>query len=155
MNSTVDPNCPSWPWSPPAGQLRDAYVVTRTGLKDLGVSVALASRKNSQAGWREGTVNVQMNSFTKERQTHRLKRTNLRLPLGKECGEGIVTESGIDMCTLLYLKWITDKVLLYSTSNSAQCYVAAWMGGESGGEWIHVYVWLSPFVAHRNLSQHC
>ena len=34
---------------------------------------------------------------------------------------------------------ITKKDLLYSTGNSAQCYVAAWMGGESGGEWIHVY----------------
>ena len=29
-----------------------------------------------------------------------------------------------------------------ATGNSAQCYVAAWMGGEAGGEWIHVYVWL-------------
>ena len=29
--------------------------------------------------------------------------------------------------------------LLYSTGNSAQCYVAAWMGGEFGGEW-HVYM---------------
>ena len=27
-----------------------------------------------------------------------------------------------------------NNVLLYSTGNSAQCYVAAWMGGESGGE---------------------
>ena len=36
------------------------------------------------------------------------------------------------MYTLLYLKWITNKDLLYSTGNSAQCYVAAWMGGESG-----------------------
>jgi len=24
--------------------------------------------------------------------------------------------------------------------------VAAWMGGEFGGDWIHVYVWLSIFV---------
>ena len=31
-----------------------------------------------------------------------------------------------------YLKWITNKDLLYSTGNSAQCYVAAWLGGESG-----------------------
>ena len=22
-------------------------------------------------------------------------------------------------------------------------------------EWIHVYVWLSPFVIHLKLSQHC
>ena len=39
--------------------------------------------------------------------------------------------------------------------NSAQCHVAAWMGGEFGGEWIHVYVWLSPFAVHLKLSQHC
>ena len=44
---------------------------------------------------------------------------------------------------------------VYSTGNFAQCHVAAWMGGEFGGEWIHVYVWLSPFAAHLKLSQHC
>ena len=38
------------------------------------------------------------------------------------------------MYTLLYLQWITKKVLLSSTGNSAQGYVAAWMGGEDGGE---------------------
>ena len=32
--------------------------------------------------------------------------------------------------------------LLHSTWNSAQCYVAGWMGEEFGEEWIHVYVWL-------------
>ena len=39
--------------------------------------------------------------------------------------------------------------------NSAQCYVATWMGGEFGGEWIHVYVWPSPFSVHLKPSQHC
>ena len=52
------------------------------------------------------------------------------------------------MYTLPYLKWITNKNLLHSTGNSAQYYVAAWMGGEFGGEWTHVYVWLSPFTIH-------
>ena len=66
-------------------------------------------------------------------------------------GEGIVREFGMDMYTLLYLKWITNKDLLYSTGNSAQCYVAAWMGGESGGEWIHGSVWPSPFTIHLKL----
>ena len=42
----------------------------------------------------------------------------------------------MDMCILLYLKRITNKDLLHSTWNSAQCYVAAWMGGEFGEEWI-------------------
>ena len=51
---------------------------------------------------------------------------------------GIVREFGVDMYTLLYLAWISNKEFLYSTGNSAQCYVAACMGEEFGGEWIHV-----------------
>ena len=53
---------------------------------------------------------------------------------GEEWEEGIVREFEREMYTLLYLKWITNKVLLYSTGNSAHCYVAAWMGGEFRGE---------------------
>ena len=61
----------------------------------------------------------------------------------------------MEMCPLLYLKWVTNKVLLCNTGNSAQCYVAAWMGGEFGGKWIHIHIWLSPFAVHLKLSQHC
>ena len=50
---------------------------------------------------------------------------------------------------------LTNKVLLYSTLNLAQCYVAAWMRGEFGEEWIHVYVWLNPFAVYLKLSQAC
>ena len=46
----------------------------------------------------------------------------------------------MDRYTLLYLKWIINQDLLYSTGNCAQCYVAGCMGGEFGGEWIHVYI---------------
>ena len=56
------------------------------------------------------------------------------------------------MDTLLYLKWITKKHLLYGTKNSAQCYVAAWMEWEFGGEWILVYVWLSHSAMHLKLN---
>ena len=70
-------------------------------------------------------------------------------------GEGVVREFGMDMYTLLYLKWVTNKDLQYSTGNSAQCYVAAWMGEEFGGEWVYVHVWLSPFPVHLKLSQQC
>ena len=72
----------------------------------------------------------------------------------EELGEGIFSEFGMDMYPLLYLKWITNKDLMYSTGNSAQCYVAAWMGGKFRGEWIHVYVWLSSSALHLKLS-HC
>ena len=59
------------------------------------------------------------------------------------------------VCPLLYLEWLTNKDLLYSTGDPAQSYVTAWMGGESGGEWTHECVWLSPFSVHLKLSQHC
>ena len=38
----------------------------------------------------------------------------------------------MDMHTLLCLKWTANKALLYGTGNSAQCYLAALMGGEFG-----------------------
>ena len=53
-----------------------------------------------------------------------------RIPRGRD------REFGMDMYTLLYLKWITKEDLVQSTGNSAQCYVAAWMGGDFRGEWI-------------------
>ena len=41
-------------------------------------------------------------------------------------------EFGMDMYTLLHLKRVTHKYVLYGTWNSAQCSVAAGMGGELG-----------------------
>ena len=61
-------------------------------------------------------------------------------------GEGIVREFGMDMDTLLYVTWRTSEDLMYNTGNSAHCHVAAWMGGEFGGEGIRVHVWLSLFT---------
>ena len=61
----------------------------------------------------------------------------------------------MNMYTGLYLQRITNKDLLQSTGNSAQCHMAAWMGVEFGGEGIRASVWLGPFAAHLKLSQHC
>ena len=52
--------------------------------------------------------------------------------------EGIVREFGMDMYTAIFK--MDNQQGLYSTWNSAQCYVEAWIGGAFGGEWIHVYV---------------
>ena len=41
-------------------------------------------------------------------------------------------------------QYLTSKDLLQNAGNSVQRDVAAWMGGEFGGERTHVYVWLSP-----------
>ena len=56
-------------------------------------------------------------------------------------------------------KWSRSKQLKENVPachmDSAQCYVAAWTEEKFGGEWIHEYVWLSPFSGHLKLSQHC
>ena len=59
-----------------------------------------------------------MNLFTKQKQTHRLRERTYGYQDGR--GRGTVREFGTDIYTLLYLKWITNKDLLYSTGNSAQ-----------------------------------
>ena len=91
-----------------------------------------------------------MKLITKQKETDRLRKQTQ----GSQ-GEGIDKDFGKVMYTLLYLKWITNKNLLYSTWSSAQCYVPAWVGEGLGGKWIHVCAWLSPFTVHLKLSQHC
>ena len=57
-------------------------------------------------------------------------------------GEGTVKELRMGMYTMLYLKQITNKDLLYSIWNSAQCYVAVWMRGEFGEDgYMYLYMY--------------
>ena len=72
------------------------------------------------------------NLLTKQKAIHRLRKPAYRYEGVGRWGEGIVRESGMDMDTLLYLTWRTNKDLLDSTGNSAQCHMVAWMGGELG-----------------------
>ena len=58
---------------------------------------------------------IQMNL---QKETHKLGE-ELMLTRGEE----IFREFGIDMYTLLYLKWITNKDLVYIAGTSAQYYV--------------------------------
>ena len=75
---------------------------------------------------------------------------NWRIITSQYCDDFCHTSTWIS-----HLKWITNKNLLFNTGHSTQCYVVVWMGGEFGGEWVHVYLWLSPFTVHLKLSQHC
>ena len=56
---------------------------------------------------------IQMKLLTRQKETERL-REKLRVVGGTD-GEGIVRDLGTHMLTLLYLKCITNKDLLYST----------------------------------------
>ena len=77
----------------------------------------------------------------------------LMVTRGEGCREGIVREFGMDVYTLLYSKWITDRA--YCMAQGPLLKVMWQPGGEFGEEWIHVYVWLSPFAVHLRLSQCC
>ena len=90
-----------------------------------------------------------MKFFMKQKQIHSLREHTYGYH-GEGWGHGIVKEFGINVCILLYLKWIANKLLLYCTGDSAQGSVAAWMGGECGGERVHVHVWLSQAVCTGN-----
>ena len=75
-------------------------------------------------------------------------KISLWLPRGRIGGRD--REFGMDMYTLLYLKQITNKVLLYSTWNSTQCYVAAWVGGRLGENgYMYMYGWV-PLLFTQN-----
>ena len=82
---------------------------------------------------------IQTNLLTKQKETQRLREGTYGYQ-GEGWRERIVREFEMDLYTLLDLKWITNKDLMYGTWNSAQCYVAAWRVGEFGGECLHVYV---------------
>ena len=69
-----------------------------------------------------------MNLLTKQKETHRLRKQTY----GCWGRGGRDREFETVMYTLLYLKWIINKNVLYSTGNSAQCGVAAWMGRDLG-----------------------
>ena len=77
---------------------------------------------------------------------------NLLLMGRKHGGEGRVREFGMDWYTLLYVNWISNKHLLYSMGNSAQCYVAVWIRGDSGREWTHVCVcWVPLLISYPSV----
>ena len=59
----------------------------------------------------------------------------------REWQGGIHWEIGIDINTLLYVKQINNKDLLYSTGNSPQYYVITYMGKDSEKEWTYIYMY--------------
>ena len=75
-----------------------------------------------------------MNLSTKHNQTHR------QLVVAREAGGGGMDwEFGISRCKLLYIGWINNKVLLYSTGNYIQYPVINYNGKEYEKECICMY----------------
>ena len=67
------------------------------------------------------------------------QKTNLQLPKVKGEG-GINQEFGINRYTLLYIKQVNNKDLLFSTGNYTQYLVINYNGKEPEKQYIYVYV---------------
>ena len=61
-------------------------------------------------------------------------------------GGGINWKIGIDVYTLLYIKYITNKELLYSTGNSTQYSLMVYMGNLKKSGDIYLYIYISIYI---------
>ena len=104
-----------------------------------------------------GIKNVtQMNLFTKQRQTHRHRKRVVSM--GKGHGEGNDGEFWISRCKLLYIEWIKNKVLLYSTGNYIHYPVVNHNGKECEKNMcmhVCIYIYMNHFAEQQKLTQHC
>ena len=95
-----------------------------------------------------------MNLFTKQKYSHRYREQTYGYQEGKSGGR-LNWEIVIDIYTLLYIKKITNKDLLYSVGNASQCSITAYMGKESKKKRTYVYIQLIHFAVHLKPTQHC
>ena len=75
-------------------------------------------------------------------------RTDSRWPRGRALG-GKDWEFGISRCKLLYIQWINNKVLLYSTRNYIQYPIIS----HNRKEYEKIYMY--NFAVQQKLTQHC
>ena len=95
---------------------------------------------------------IQMNLYTKQKQTHRYRKQTYGYQRGK--WEGINEEVGINTYTLLYIKQIPNKDLLYSTGNYTQYFIIIYKGKESEKN-RYICIYNNHFAVHLKLTQYC
>ena len=78
-----------------------------------------------------------MKLFTKQKQTHRHRKQTYDYQREKEQGRDKLG-AGINKYTFLYIKYITNKDLLYSTENYIQHIIIIYNGKESQKEYVYV-----------------
>ena len=77
-----------------------------------------------------------MNLFPKQKETHRHRKQTY----GYQRGGWINQEFRVNIYTLVYIKQINNKDLLYSTGNYAQYFVITYQGKVSEKKQIYMYV---------------
>lgn len=93
-----------------------------------------------------------MSTKQKDSQTERANLWLLRREgWGEEGNQGLW---GGHVHIVIFFKMDSQLGPTVQTGNSARCYVEAWMGGQFGGEWAHIYVWLSLFAVLLKQLRH-
>ena len=83
---------------------------------------------------------TQMNLSMKQRQNHRHREQTGGCQGGGYWGRDGEWEVGVSICKLLYIEWLNNKVLLYSTEN----YIQYPMINHNGKEYkkrIYIYMY--------------
>ena len=83
-----------------------------------------------------------MNLFTKQKQTHRHRKQTYDYQRGWGVQGEINQKFGINIYTLLYIKQVNNKDLLYSTGNYTQYLVITYNGKESEKEYTYIYTYI-------------
>ena len=85
---------------------------------------------------------IQMNLVTKQKQIHRHRKQTYGYQWGQQGGGEINQEFEINIYTLLYIKQLNNKDLLYSIGNYSQYLVINYNGKESEKEQICMYIYI-------------
>ena len=80
---------------------------------------------------------TQMNLSTKQKQTHRHREQTCGCPGGREWWEVKDWELGISRCKLVYIGWVNNRVLLYSTGNYIRYLVINHNGNKYEKEYMY------------------
>ena len=75
----------------------------------------------------------------------------------KDRGGGTVGEFGMDMYTLLHLKWISNNGLLYTAQGTlpSVMWQPGWEGSLEENGYMYMHPFTGPFATHLKSSQHC
>ena len=109
-------------------------------------------------GWRGGSTprcapptRRSLTSWGLSFHIHKVRNNNSTCRGG---GEGRGRDKSEDWA-LLYIKYVTNGDLLYSTGNSSPYSVMTYMGKKSKKERLYVYVELIHSAVQQKITQHC
>ena len=74
---------------------------------------------------------------------------------GEGNGRGMQWEVGVSIRKLLYIEWINNKVLLYSTENYIQYPMINHNGKEYLKKNVYICIYVLYFAVEQKLTQHC